>query len=254
MIDAKLMAGRAEEYLQVVTCYLKGFWGQRLTYNNYNRILKMYPENAGYHNTGLIMTDAYPFDCICFVKQLLGGGSVEKRLTYEEMKDQPLGDCDNIKFLQSLYDCCSPEAAGPGYGLATRNHAALCLGDGKWIDVNYTGRQNGAKLHEGFNGYGFICGKIPGVSYEEKPAELNKFEVRTVKEDYTGNDVLLLQRLLAADHWTDENGNNLILDGEFGPHTAHALRNFQKFHDLQADAIAGPLTWQAILDLKVVKT
>lgn len=156
------------------TCYLKGFWGQLLTEAEYNRIGKMYPENFTYHNSKYIGTDVFPFDCICFIKALLAGASVNKRITYTEMAANPLGDCPNSDpvhgtgFLEQLYDCVDPKTAPAGYGLATSGHAALSLGNGKWIDANYGKGQNGVVIHTSGISMFKKAGKMPGINYESE--------------------------------------------------------------------------------------
>lgn len=162
----KELVSNAVAYLQKRTCYEKGFWCQYMSKSEYDRILKMYPENSKYHNEALCNTDVYSADCICFMKQLLGGGNVNRRLSYAEMASNPCGDCTNKDFYNKLYDCCSPDKALPGYGLATTGHCALYIGNGQWLDFNYTSGQNGIALHTGFSGTNFKCGKIPGISYE----------------------------------------------------------------------------------------
>lgn len=165
MTNSELVAN-AVAYLQVTTCYEKGFWCQYMSQAEYDRILKMYPGNNTYGNEKYINTGVFAADCICWIKQLLGSGTVTRRLSYQQMTANPLGDCDNRKFYDSLYDCCEPSLALPGYGLATTGHAALYVGNGQWMDFNYSGSQNGAALHTGFSGTSFKCGKIPGISYE----------------------------------------------------------------------------------------
>lgn len=167
MTNNELVAN-ALEYLNASTCYEKGFWCQKMTQSEYDRILKMYPNNSKYGNQNLINSDVYAADCICFVKQLLAGGKVGKRLSYAQMASNPVGDCTNLMFYDKLYDCCNTSEALPGYGLATSGHAALYVGNGQWLDFNFSGDQNGIKLHTGFSGTNFKCGKIPGVSYESK--------------------------------------------------------------------------------------
>jgi TP901 family phage tail tape measure protein len=45
-------------------------------------------------------------------------------------------------------------------------------------------------------------------------------------------------------------GAGLAVDGEFGPLTAKALKNFQSSNGLVADAVAGPLTWKKLYDVQ----
>lgn len=168
-MKAAELAENGYAYLKVGTCYLKGFWGQQLTQAEYNRVLAMYPDNKKYGNAKYIGTDIYPFDCICFIKNLLAGGKVGSRLSYAQMASNPLGDCNNQTFYNKLYDCVSPMEGKAGYGLATTGHAALCLGEGRWLDVNFSGSQNGLALHNGFSGTDFKCGKIPGIDYAASP-------------------------------------------------------------------------------------
>lgn len=164
----KELVSNALEYLQVSTCYDKGFWCQWFTKSEYDRVNTQYNGvNDKYGNAKLVGTNVYAADCICWIKQLLNNGSVRKRLSYSEMAANPLGDCTNEAFYNKLYDCCEPENAMPGYGLATTGHAALYIGSGQWLDYNYTTGQNGIALHTGFAGTKFKCGKIPGVSYED---------------------------------------------------------------------------------------
>lgn len=246
------LAKNAEAYEQVLTCYLKGFWGQKLTYNSYNRIGKLYPVNASYHNEKYIMTDVFPFDCICFIKSLMAAGTINHRVSWEELKANPIGDCDNISFQKMLYDCCDPEKGKPGYGLATRNHAALCLGDGRWIDVNFNGSQNGVKIHEWFSGYGFICGKIPGVTYESEPLPTpgtTKYSavLDQVRQGCYSQSVGLVQQLL-----NDYMDAGLEVDCECGPLTTKAICDYQELYDLDPDGIVGSKTWTSLLGVKVV--
>lgn len=169
-MTSKELVANAVAYLQKTTCYEKGFWCQYMSTAEYNRVLKMYPKNAAYHNEKYCNTDVYAADCICWMKQLLNGGSVNRRLSYQQLAAGPLGDCDNQTFYNKLYDLRSPAGAPAGYGLATTGHAALCIGNDQWLDFNYSGSQNGIALHTGFSGTNFRCGKIPGIEYAAAPA------------------------------------------------------------------------------------
>lgn len=162
----KELVANAVAYLQKTTCYMKGMWCERLTQSEYDYKCQQYPDNKKYGNEKYINSDVYAADCICWIKQLLAGGNVNRRLSYGEMATNPLGDCTNKQFYDKLYDCCEPSQAKPGYALATTGHAALYVGNGQWMDFNYTSGQNGVALHTGFSGTNFKCGKIPGIAYE----------------------------------------------------------------------------------------
>ncbi|MBE9223883.1 peptidoglycan-binding protein [Phormidium sp. LEGE 05292] len=56
-----------------------------------------------------------------------------------------------------------------------------------------------------------------------------------------GNDVKYLQQLL------NKKGYSLKVDGDFGPHTVAAVKQFQKSHGLAVDGVVGPKTWNALL-------
>lgn len=56
-----------------------------------------------------------------------------------------------------------------------------------------------------------------------------------------GKDVMYLQQLL------NKKGYSLKVDGDFGPRTQAAVKQFQKSHHLTVDAIVGPATWNALL-------
>jgi putative chitinase len=58
----------------------------------------------------------------------------------------------------------------------------------------------------------------------------------TLRKGSTGPEVVRLQRLLHVKP----------ADGDFGPKTAAAVREFQKSHGLVADGVVGPATWKAL--------
>ena len=168
------LANAAKDYVTVQTCYDKGFWCQYMSKQEYARVLQMYPENARYGNEKYCNTDIYAGDCICWIKQLLGGGRVGRRLTYNEMSHNPVGDCTNKQFKAKLYDLIKTSTPPAGYGLATDSHTALSLGDGNWIDCNYGNGQNGVLVHSGGVPDYFTIGKIPGVEYTDDKEQQRK--------------------------------------------------------------------------------
>jgi Putative peptidoglycan binding domain len=62
-----------------------------------------------------------------------------------------------------------------------------------------------------------------------------------VKSGSNGHPIKTLQHLLRA------RGQNVVVDGEFGPRTEAAVKTFQASHGLAADGIVGPLTWAAVV-------
>jgi len=59
--------------------------------------------------------------------------------------------------------------------------------------------------------------------------------------DSQGIEVTVLQRTLH-----DCYGQNIAVDGDFGPDTAAALANAQRFHHISADGVYGPQTATAL--------
>jgi peptidoglycan hydrolase-like protein with peptidoglycan-binding domain len=73
------------------------------------------------------------------------------------------------------------------------------------------------------------------------PKTWARLDPPTIKKGADGNSVKLLQTLLG------EFGFPTAVDGDFGPNTETALKDFQTFWGtLVVDGIAGPLTWTAL--------
>jgi zinc D-Ala-D-Ala carboxypeptidase len=70
---------------------------------------------------------------------------------------------------------------------------------------------------------------------------------RNLSQGTSGGDVTQLQIRIAG--WVTS-GENLALDGAFGPATAAALKRFQGAYGLAADGIAGPATYSKIYELQ----
>jgi peptidoglycan hydrolase-like protein with peptidoglycan-binding domain len=61
-----------------------------------------------------------------------------------------------------------------------------------------------------------------------------------VRQGDKGHPVPTLQYLLRFHH------HQVAVDGDFGPLTDAAVRDFQRKHNLGVDGIVGPLTWKAL--------
>jgi len=66
-----------------------------------------------------------------------------------------------------------------------------------------------------------------------------------------GWQVKRLQKLLRQRNLFPEPA---LIDGDFGEITETAVRMFQELHDLNADGIVGPMTWQALVRSEVAAT
>ena len=176
-MKSKELVEHAYDFYASVNCYLKGFWNQKLTQSEYDRVNRQYGyANDKYGNQKYVGTDCNASDCICFVKCLLAGGTPKRRLSYQEMKANPLGDCTTEQFYNALYDCVSATDTIPeGYGIASKGHAGITLGNGLWMDCNWDGRtQNGLAIHSTNPVLeGYRVGKIPGVTYESEQPVIN---------------------------------------------------------------------------------
>ena len=62
----------------------------------------------------------------------------------------------------------------------------------------------------------------------------------TIKMGSKGPDVKNLQTIL------NSKGYSLVVDGEFGPSTQAAVKNFQRANGLTDDGIVGPKTWEKL--------
>lgn len=75
------------------------------------------------------------------------------------------------------------------------------------------------------------------------------FTVNTVRNGVSGKSVLLCQRLLKVGDYKGADGKELVLDGDCGANTVHAIKAFQKAKALEVDGICGEKTWKILLDV-----
>lgn len=68
-------------------------------------------------------------------------------------------------------------------------------------------------------------------------------ELPVIKKGDTGSAVRLMQTLLG------QHGYGIVVDGKFGGRSEEALICFQEDEDLEADGIAGKLTWTKLMEV-----
>lgn len=197
-------------------------------------------------------------DCAGLIKWFLWSDSMgNKAPTYKASED---------KGATGLYNCCSekgfigdkPELAGILLfkGTAqTKTHVGVYIGNGDIIEAR--GHNYGvikSKIDNSWKYWG-KCGYItydasvtPSVPPQSSSDRLINVETYQVRRGSVGVTVKTLQTLLSARGYSDEDGWDLILDGEFGPRTDFAVRLFQRDHALEVDGIVGKNTWRALLN------
>ena len=72
------------------------------------------------------------------------------------------------------------------------------------------------------------------------------FTVNNVRNGSKGADTNLLQRLLDQAGFKGSDGNRLTIDGDCGPNTVYAIKQYQAKMGLEVDGDCGPKTWKAI--------
>ena len=97
---------------------------------------------------------------------------------------------------------------------------------------------------------GFIVPKFDaGSTVEDKPVarELFSMQVEMLKKGCKGDVVKAMQILLAGNGYKCGSAG---ADGDFGPATESALKEFQEKKKLEVDGICGPATWAVLLGMK----
>lgn len=142
-------------------------------------------------------------------------------------------------------------------GLRTRGalllragHVAVSLGDGKTVEA--MGEQYGVLVGSTSNRGFTHAGRVPGLSYNgaapdtgpgRTPVTREPAPDRhpTLRQGSRGDAVRRLQRKLTAQGFKPG-----PVDGDFGPKTDSAVRDFQRSKGLVVDGIVGPKTWNAL--------
>lgn len=225
-----------------------------------------YNNKPGY-NLGYFDGKKYNFDCWNLIKVILAGW-VPTGVAGSKTAPSVTGDVDGATLLarctQRSKDFSKISVPGTYLYLASNPHAGVFIGEfqenGKIYNViectrgmyagqdgvtySYVGPDGsrcawkGASVKCKWTEYGLLT---PYVSYEvmdiPEPIPATPSKPVLVKGS-KGSDVEYLQKKL-----NDILGIKLVIDGEFGPKTEKAVKQFQKSRGLKQDGCVGPLTW-----------
>ncbi len=86
-------------------------------------------------------------------------------------------------------------------------------------------------------------------NFPEEDVVLESYPGSPIRQGDTGDNVLYIQKALNSIRNTISGINYVAEDGNFGPATSTAVRQFQEFFSLTPDGIVGPETWQRIAEI-----
>lgn len=277
-MKANEFAEIAESFAAAETCYLLGAWGQELTPAEYRRLCALYPKNLAYNNGKYVGSKCFPFDCICLVKGILSGATTQKRVDYTAIRNCSIGDIATGDFLKLLgqNNPCDPKNAKRGMGLATKGHAAIALGNGKWVDSNLKSGQNGVLVHDkGIEAF-TIAGEIPGIDYsdiEPKVGDTIPMVITSIEDTVggrvaygsavigpvpvieVGSKVTIDPGAVAGGMSSDPNtGRGVAIDPKYANgEYVDTVKKIAKHYGVDEALLKGINTWVAISSLKLAE-
>ena len=197
--------------------YVFGFNGQVVSELLIQQKSKMYPRiySAAYIAKSRKYIGKTAYDCSGLIDSFIGWDRTANQYLAMAKEKGPISTIPNQ----------------PGVLVHFDGHIGVYLGNGQVIEargINYGIVQTSLSKRPWKN-----WSKCPAIDY---PSTIMK----TVRKGDVGDAVKDLQARLNAF------GYGLIIDGDFGPKTDMALRDFQKKHNLVVDGICGPLTWAAL--------
>ena len=245
------------------TLYIKGCFGAPLSEKNKKRYSTNYDYNKRSDRAAMIMAadeDTFGFDCVCLLKGILWGWCGDKTKEYggAVYKKDGVPDIGTSEILKAC-TVTSTDFGNIEIGelVWSEGHVGAYVGDGLVVECSPKWA-NGVQITacnrnvSGYNRRNWTKhGKLPWIDYSEgeqteKPA--SKYGSFTAPEKSCsvmlptlrkGNGcraVVVLQTLLGVE-----------ADGQFGPITETAVKNYQAAKRLEVDGIAGKYTWSALL-------
>ena len=240
------------------TLYVLGCFGAPLTEANKIRWKQAQAYNREKSRAARIdgaSADTFGFDCVCFIKALLWGWSGNADHVYggaayasggvpDIGEEEMIGSCAMVSTDFSNIE--------PGEAVWLPGHIGIYVGDGLVAEAT-PAWEDGVQITAcnqaipGYNRRDWVKhGKLPWITYEEKPA-VAALELPVLKKGDRGESVRALQLLLLG---RGERLTKFGADGDLGGETQGALKAYQAKNALEADGICGKLTWGKLLGVE----
>ena len=154
------------------------------------------------------------------------------------------------QYFRDCYVNCNCNNCNPANEPGSSNHEAVPWGDAMALAADIGGDLNAAYDVAANYGLHFPIVsvepwhiqpvEVPYAYYTGMPDGWGQSGRYTIRQGAKGQIVTDCQNRLNA------HGYSVTVDGDFGPGTAAAVRQFQLDHGLASDGVVGPLTWQAL--------
>lgn len=245
--------------LSCKTLYIKGGFGLTLTASGKKRAIASYDYNKKRADKiNAMPSDSFGFDCCGLIKGVIGGFTGNKNKTYGGAvynKDNTLGtdripDYDETRLFNTcnnITKCKKVDMPNIPVGamLWMTGHCGVYVGEG-WVIESTPAWADGVQKTRYVNRNWMKWGLLPYVEYEDssKPIKIIPPVAKpTLRNGSKGMQVYYLQQDL------NYLGEKLSEDGDFGPKTAQALKNFQKKYKLSVDGIYGPKSYNMMREV-----
>lgn len=229
------------------TLYVKGGFGLTLNAKGKERAINSYDYNKKRADLiNAMPNDSFGFDCCGLVKGVIWGFTGDPKKTYggAVYKSNGLDDVSEL----GLINLCSDRSKDmnnitPGELLYMKGHCGVYIGDGAVAEASPI-RSDGAQVTNLKDRKWSEHGKLkPFIDYGDSNLSKHIIAKPTLRNGSKGMQVDLLQKNLNA------LGENLEVDGQFGPLTKAAVIRFQKKHGLWPDGIYGPRSYEMMREV-----